>query len=184
MSKICQRLTCPNAIASFRVSQIFRRTAKLQRLRCPAPRQDKWIKQPRVCPGTFEMSGSSAIRPLDYSFCFTFCSVYGTTLCWLWLLIMAGHLMMVVTTGLFVVKKEASGREGSEEWLLFMEICCRGLESRAMNFFTWLTGTSILQVCPHWLLQILRSCHSFRSLKCSVRVVNCPFLISRKPKRY
>ena len=48
MSKICQRLTCPNAIAYFRVSQIFRRTAKLQRLRCPAPRQDKWIKQPRI----------------------------------------------------------------------------------------------------------------------------------------
>ena len=124
---------------------------------------------------------------LDYSFCFTFCLVYGTTLCWLWLLIMAGHLMKVVTTGLFVVKKEASGREGSEEWVLFMEKCCRGLESRARSFFTWLTGTqpsSILQVCPHWLLQILRSRHSFRSLKCSVRVVNCPFLISRKTKRY
>ena len=44
--------------------------------------------------------------------------------------------MMVVTTGLFVVKKEASGREGSEEWVLFMEKCCRGLESRARSFFT------------------------------------------------
>ena len=121
---------------------------------------------------------------LDYSFRFTFCLVYGTTLCWLWLLIMAGHLMMVVTTGLFVVKKEASEREGSEEWLLFMEQCCRGLESRARSFFTWLTGTqpsSILQVCPHWLLRILRSRHSFRSLKCSVRVVNCPFLITVSP---
>ena len=33
-------------------------------------------------------------------------------------------------------EKEASGREGSEEWLLFMEICCRELESRGMSFFT------------------------------------------------
>ena len=37
---------------------------------------------------------------------------------------------------LFVVKKEASGREGSEEWVLFMEKCCRGLESHARSFFT------------------------------------------------
>ena len=44
--------------------------------------------------------------------------------------------MMVVTTGLFVVKKEASGREGSEEWVLLMEKCCRGLELRARSFFT------------------------------------------------
>ena len=43
--------------------------------------------------------------------------------------------MKVVTTGLSVVKKEASGREGSEEWVLFMEKCCRGLESSARSFF-------------------------------------------------
>ena len=95
----------------------------------------------------------------DYSFWFTFCLVYGTTLCWLWLLIMAEHLLLVVITGLFVVKKEASGREGSEEWVLFMEKCCRGLESGVRSLFMWLTGTqpsSILQVCPHLLLRLDR----------------------------
>ena len=42
---------------------------------------------------------------------------------------------MVVITGLFVVKKVASGREGSEEWVLFMEKCCRGLESAVRSLF-------------------------------------------------
>ena len=44
--------------------------------------------------------------------------------------------MKLVTTGLFVVKKVASGREESEEWVLSMEKCCRGLESSARSFFT------------------------------------------------
>ena len=110
----------------------------------------------------------------DYSFWFTFCLVYGTTLCWLWLLIMAEYLLLVVITGLFVVKKAASGREGSEEWVLFMEKCCRGLESAVRSLFMWLIGTqpsSISQVCPDLLLQIhctFRSRPSFSEVTCTL----------------